>query len=321
MSLLIADLLVREQQLRERGDARQRIIQLMRDAAHELADRGHLLGLNQLLLQLLLGGRVADHADHFAAALGAGVVDGEMPTLAVLVQHGGLELPRLARQCATKFEQRTRQRLDREQRAEKLADQLLVRVARDLFGCAVHGRESSERVEGHDGVAGRLEEMPIPRLRSRELRAGLAFGRHVAGADHEPSVAVGRAHGRHRGHGDRDRRRLAAAELDARVKALRPEQSRVTSVVVERLAIAAHDERAQRRANQLVAWLNEQLCRRGVAPHDATVHAGRDQGVGRLIENVGEILRRVYDLRRVRCAPRPKEIQHVVLRYRSMGNA
>jgi hypothetical protein len=41
---------VGEQQLRERRDTRQRVVQLVRDAAHELPDRGHLLGLDQLLL-------------------------------------------------------------------------------------------------------------------------------------------------------------------------------------------------------------------------------------------------------------------------------
>src|SRR5437764_15283396 len=45
--------LLAEQRLRERRDAGQRVVKLVRHAGHELPDGGHLLRLDELLLKML----------------------------------------------------------------------------------------------------------------------------------------------------------------------------------------------------------------------------------------------------------------------------
>src|SRR5207247_4660565 len=57
--------LLGKQQLGEGGNAGQRVVELVRHTRYQLPDRGHLFGLDQLLLQHLLVGDVADHAQHF----------------------------------------------------------------------------------------------------------------------------------------------------------------------------------------------------------------------------------------------------------------
>ena len=69
--------LVAEDQLAEGHDRRERVVELVGDAGYELADRLHLLGLEQLLLEPLLIGQVAnqDHVPPVAPDLDAGHLD------------------------------------------------------------------------------------------------------------------------------------------------------------------------------------------------------------------------------------------------------
>ena len=63
-------------QLAEADDRRQRVVELVRDAGDEHADRLHLLGLEQLPLQPLLVGEVADQVEE--AALAAELHDADL---------------------------------------------------------------------------------------------------------------------------------------------------------------------------------------------------------------------------------------------------
>ena len=74
---VLGQALVGAQELAERDDRRERVVQLVRDAGDELADRLHLLGLEQFLLQAMLLGQVADDDQpaHLAGDLHATDVD------------------------------------------------------------------------------------------------------------------------------------------------------------------------------------------------------------------------------------------------------
>ena len=56
--------LLLQQQFREPGDRGEGIVQLVRDARHQLSDRGHLLVLDELRLQCPLVGHVLHHHHH-----------------------------------------------------------------------------------------------------------------------------------------------------------------------------------------------------------------------------------------------------------------
>ena len=63
-------LVLLQEELREPGDAGQRVVQLVRHARHQAADRRHLLVLQQLLAHLLLFGDLARHVDDVETAPG-----------------------------------------------------------------------------------------------------------------------------------------------------------------------------------------------------------------------------------------------------------
>ena len=152
---------VGKHQLRKCSDTRERVVQLVSDTTDELSDRSQFLGLNELLMKLLLLRRVPDQAKDFAAALRAGVRDRDVATPAILSHDHGLELPRLSGQRFPKLHHRAGKLGQGEQRSEKATNQLFTRISGDPFARIVDARESTERVEGHDGVAGVLEQMAV----------------------------------------------------------------------------------------------------------------------------------------------------------------
>src|SRR5689334_23627902 len=68
-ALIGREALLGEEQLGERGDTGQRVVELVRYAGNELPDRRHFLRLDELLLQHLLVGDVADETEHFLILL------------------------------------------------------------------------------------------------------------------------------------------------------------------------------------------------------------------------------------------------------------
>src|SRR2546422_292923 len=58
-----------QEQLRERRDAGQGVVELVRHPRHQLPDRRHLLRLDELLLQHLLVGDVADRSEEHTSEL------------------------------------------------------------------------------------------------------------------------------------------------------------------------------------------------------------------------------------------------------------
>ena len=69
---------IRMEHLQIGDDRRQVIVEIMRDAAGELADRLHLLRLPELLLHLLAARQVADEAGEYPLSVGARFADGEL---------------------------------------------------------------------------------------------------------------------------------------------------------------------------------------------------------------------------------------------------
>lgn len=76
---LIAGRVAQQQQIAEPDHGRQQIIEIMRDAARELADQIHLLGLEELGLKALLFGQIEDMDDQpralFAGLVGASDIE------------------------------------------------------------------------------------------------------------------------------------------------------------------------------------------------------------------------------------------------------
>ena len=90
--------LLREEELGEGGDTREGVVELVCHPGDELPDRGHLLRLDELFLQHLLVGDVADEAEDLFVLLRRRVGDRDRPNLAVLAVELRLEQPGLARE-------------------------------------------------------------------------------------------------------------------------------------------------------------------------------------------------------------------------------
>ena len=75
-AILGAELLLLQQELRQPGDRRERVVELVRDARHEVAHRRELFALDQLGLERLLLGDVLDQHDQRAAGGGVGHAGG-----------------------------------------------------------------------------------------------------------------------------------------------------------------------------------------------------------------------------------------------------
>ena len=70
-TILLAELLLLQQKLRESGDRGERIVQLVCDARHQLADRRQLLALHELCFERLLLGNVFHEDDDALLAGGS----------------------------------------------------------------------------------------------------------------------------------------------------------------------------------------------------------------------------------------------------------
>ena len=164
LALVRGRALLGQQQLGERGDPRQGIVQLVGHPRDQLADRRHLLGLNQLLLNQLLVGDVADQAQHLFVPLRARVGDLDGPRLPVLAEKAGLEEPRVPRQRHLEMSQGLGEVVVGDHRREPLAHELLAEVAGDALRRVVHGGEPPVRIERHDGVGSGFEQVAVARL-------------------------------------------------------------------------------------------------------------------------------------------------------------
>ena len=87
----------RDQELAVAGDRGQQVVEVVRDAAGEAADRLHLLGLAELRLELLLARQVAHDGDVTAGADVRRRDELDLPPTAVrpLQRHLGLERARV----------------------------------------------------------------------------------------------------------------------------------------------------------------------------------------------------------------------------------
>ena len=70
---LVARLVAQQQQVAEADHRRQQVVEVVGDAAGELADRLHLLRLRELGLQALLLGHVDEVQDHCGTGIRAGI--------------------------------------------------------------------------------------------------------------------------------------------------------------------------------------------------------------------------------------------------------
>jgi len=118
-ALIGREALFTQQQLGEGRDPRERVVELVRYAGDELPDGRHLFGLDQLLLQHLLVGDVADDAQDFFVELRRRVRDLNGPDFTVLPVEGSLEQPRLAPQRPLIVAQGAGKLVVREQGSEK----------------------------------------------------------------------------------------------------------------------------------------------------------------------------------------------------------
>ena len=276
--------LLGQQQLRERGDPGQRIVQLVGHPRHQLADRRHLLGLDELLLEQLLVGDVADQAQHLFVLLGARVGDLDGPRLAVFADKPGLEEPRFARERHLEMRQRFRQVVVGNHRGEPLADQLVATVARDALGRVVHGREPAVGVQGHDGVGGGLEQVAVAGLRAGEgLLCPLLIGDVPDRGDGAHQLSLHRERRVRNGHVAE----LAGARHHGRLVALRLASERLLLPARHMLALSRGDDLVHGEMGQLIQRPPQQFRRRLIGGEDVTVQAGDHDGVGK----VGDQLR------------------------------
>src|SRR5471030_235526 len=165
-----------EKHLREAGDARERRVDLVRDARGQQTDRRHLLGDLELFFELHAVGDVLDDHQHPDDAIVAGGVlerhfggvDQQTRRLAVArgqrhaIQRGAVRvvLPRGA------------QRLDKrrvEQIAEPAADRLVAGDAVELLERAVPADDLLVHVEHDESVVERLEDVLVELAHAAEL--------------------------------------------------------------------------------------------------------------------------------------------------------
>jgi len=121
-AVLLAELLLLEQELRQPRDRCERIVELMGDAGDELADGGELLTLDQLRFERLLVRDVLDHHDNTLFGRrprNAGGVDADRAPQSLGTRHqrsGTVAAPRRREQLLE------RARLAQQRLAERRAD-------------------------------------------------------------------------------------------------------------------------------------------------------------------------------------------------------
>ena len=147
----------------------------MRHAGDELANRRHLFRLDELLLQHLLVGDVADEAEHFLVLLRRRVGDRNCADLAVLAVELRVEQSCFAGERLLEVGKSLREVVVREHGREPLTDQLLAPVSGDVFGRVVDRGEAAVRVQGDDRVGRRFHQVAVAGFGARQRLLG-AFG-------------------------------------------------------------------------------------------------------------------------------------------------
>ena len=276
-ALVRPEALLGEQQLGERRDPGERVVQLVRHAGDELPDRGHLLRLDELLLQHRLVRHVADDAEHLLVHLRRRVGDLDRADLAVFAVEGGLEQAGLAGQRLLEVGQRLGELVVAEHRGEPLTHQLLAAVGRDDLGGVVDRREPAVGVERHDGVRRRLEQIAVAGLRAgqRLLRAVLL--RDVPQRGHRAEQLALHHEG---GGGDGHDALFPRARDDPGLEALFLARERAPLALGHVLALARGDEVVDRGARKVVERPAEQLGGGAVGGEDAAIAARHDDRVG-----------------------------------------
>jgi len=156
-AVLFAKLFLLEQELGKTRNRRQRVVQLVRDAGDELADRGELLALHELCFQRLLLGDILDHHDD--ALLGRGARDvchvhadrPFEPLRARDQRSGALAAARRGQEILQ------RMRLPEQRFAERRADDVLQRRVEELGKRAIRALHASFVVHHGDALAQRVE--------------------------------------------------------------------------------------------------------------------------------------------------------------------
>ena len=172
-----------EQQLRERHHRRERVVELVRHTADELADGGELLLLQHLVGDALLVGDVAHDAQrtHDDPFVEHGRRDHRPRAHGTI---GGVEAERrpgpFARQRAVQQVGRRDPIARIHQRRERSTEQGISGHPDGQLEGAIHGGEAPGVVQGEDGVRGRLDEAGVSRLRPGERASALALVGHVA---------------------------------------------------------------------------------------------------------------------------------------------
>ena len=287
-----------QQQIGIADDRSEHIVEVMRHAAGQLADRLHLLRLREILLQRALLGRVErveHHAARFARVLGRREEQARRgPAFDADVERRGIRLPRERRLDRATHGGGVPIGQAREDGAR--AVRRLQRRRHELGESRVGALDLPLRVEHGDSHRRRVEE-------ARETRFGGAdiLGRVLAGRtiEHERPRLAGLAVPRKGDAMDEpDRQPLAAAPLEVDVDLFRAHLARPAGDHFEqRRAGPCHELRQLHPAGaDLREIVVEPAGERGVHECDHAALVGGEEAGGGVIQEIDDVLELLKDI-------------------------